>query len=54
MEYKRFDNTIVARIDRGEEILEQLKTLSGMSSDALVEQRYRHFRDVKYFGEAKA
>ena len=25
MEYKRFDNTIFARIDKGEEILEQLK-----------------------------
>ena len=28
MEYKRFDNTIVARIDRGEEILEQLKNVA--------------------------
>ena len=28
MEYKRFDNTIVARIDRGEEILEQLKEIA--------------------------
>ena len=31
-----------------------LEELSGMSPDELVEQRYRHFRDVKYFGEAKA
>ena len=28
MRYARFDNTIVARIDRGEEILEQLKTIA--------------------------
>lgn len=28
MEYKRFDNTIIARIDKGEEILEQLKVIS--------------------------
>lgn len=28
MEYKRFDNTIVARIDKGEEILEQIKTIA--------------------------
>ena len=28
MQYARFDNTIVARIDRGEEILEQLKTIA--------------------------
>lgn len=28
MEYKRFENTIVARIDKGEEILEQLKTIA--------------------------
>ena len=35
------------------EILEQLKALSGMSSDELIDQRYHHFRDVKYFGEAK-
>ena len=28
MEYARFDNTIVARIDRGEEILEQLKVIA--------------------------
>ena len=28
MEYKRFDNTIIARIDKGEEILEQVKELA--------------------------
>lgn len=28
MEYKRFDNTIVARIDKGEEILEQIKAIA--------------------------
>ncbi len=28
MEYKRFDNTIVARIDKGEEIIEQIKTIA--------------------------
>lgn len=28
MDYKRFDNTIIARIDKGEEILEQLKEIS--------------------------
>ena len=28
MEYRRFDNTIVARIDRGEEILTELKKIA--------------------------
>jgi len=28
MDYRRFDNTIVARIDRGEEILEQIKEIA--------------------------
>ncbi len=28
MEYKRFNNTIVARIDRGEEILEKIKEIA--------------------------
>ena len=28
MEYQRFGNTIVARIDRGEEVLEQVKAIA--------------------------
>ena len=28
MEYKRFDNTIIARIDKGEEILAQIKEIA--------------------------
>lgn len=28
MEYKRFENTIIARLDKGEEILEQLEKIS--------------------------
>ena len=28
MEYRRFDNTIVARIDRGEEVLEQVAAIA--------------------------
>lgn len=28
MEYKRFNNTIVARIDKGEEILENIKEIA--------------------------
>ena len=28
MQYKRFDNTIIARMDKGEEILEQLKDIA--------------------------
>ena len=28
MEYKKFNNTIVARIDRGEEILEKIKEIA--------------------------
>lgn len=28
MEYRRFDNTIIARIDKGEEILEQVKEIA--------------------------
>ena len=27
MEYRKFDNIIIARIDKGEEILEQLKAI---------------------------
>lgn len=36
MEYKRFGDTIVARIDRGEEILEQLKAISLAENIALA------------------
>ena len=28
MEYRRFDNTIIVRIDKGEEILEKIKEVS--------------------------
>lgn len=28
MEYRRFDHTIIARLDKGEEILEQVKTIA--------------------------
>ena len=28
MEYKRFNNKIIARIDKGEEILEQIKNIA--------------------------
>ena len=28
VEYRRFDNTIVARIDKGEEILDQVKEIA--------------------------
>ena len=36
MEYKRFGNTVVARIDRGEEILTQLKEIAQREHIALA------------------
>jgi len=36
------------------EIMKQLGELSKLTSDELIEQRYHHFRDVKYYEEAKA
>ena len=38
MEYRRFDDKIVARIDRGEEILEQVKELA--RSNEIMEKQY--------------
>lgn len=37
MEYRRFDNTIIARIDRGEEILDTLKELAMNENIKLAE-----------------
>ena len=36
MDYRRFDNTIVARIDKGEEILEQVKIVAEKESIKLA------------------
>ena len=39
MEYRKFDNVIIARIDKGEEILEQLKAIAineNINSSAIV------------------
>lgn len=36
MDYRRFDNTIVARIDKGEEILEQVKIIAEKESIKLA------------------
>lgn len=36
MDYKRFGNTIVARIDKGEEIVEQLKVISFLENIKLA------------------
>ena len=32
MEYRKFDNIIIARIDKGEEILEKLKATTRLSA----------------------
>ena len=37
MEYRRFGNTIIARLDRGEEILEEIKTLALQEHIALAQ-----------------
>ena len=37
MDYKRFDNTVVARIDRGEEILEQLERIAAAEKICLAQ-----------------
>ena len=36
MEYKRFQNTIVARLDKGEEILEQIKNIASKENIKLA------------------
>ncbi len=36
MEYRRFNNTIVARIDKGEEILEKIKEISLLENISLA------------------
>lgn len=36
MEYRRFENTIVARIDKGEEILEEVKAIAEQESIKLA------------------
>lgn len=49
MEYKRFDNTIFARIDKGEEILEQLKEVCPPGAHQ-VGQRQRLGRHQRLHG----
>lgn len=39
MEYQRFQNTIIARIDKGEEILEQIKVLAEQEKIKLADVR---------------
>ena len=39
MEYRRFGNTIVARIDRGEEVLEQVKAIAQAEQIKLASTR---------------
>ena len=36
MDYKRFDNTVIARLDKGEEILEQLEIIARQESIKLA------------------
>lgn len=36
MEYRRFENTIVARLDKGEEILEQIQKIAELESITLA------------------
>ena len=36
MEYRRFDNTVIVRIDKGEEILEKIKELAGKENIRLA------------------
>ena len=51
MEYRKFDNIIIARIDKGEEILEQLKAiaitenikLASCTHNSSVQMSYKHF-----------
>ena len=38
MDYKRFENTIIARMDKGEEILEQLEVISRKENIRLASQ----------------
>lgn len=36
MEYKKFNNTVVARIDKGEEILEKIKEIASKENIKLA------------------
>ncbi len=53
MNYKRFDNKVVVRIDKGEEIVDQLKTinvehkaLGGHLTQALVSATFEGIIDI--------